>query len=157
MVTSGLHVLEGHHESRQLDNVELCIATLPALVALKMLAYADRRPGVTRDIADAHRMLFEVESTFGDERIDGAAWDRVDAAEITYVELGPYFVGRDVGEMLSSSEVSTVKSLCAELEDEASPMAPQILRSSDAAALSREDVLRRFGAFRIGMNDGGGP
>lgn len=153
MDTRGLSVLDQHHEIRRIGTVELRIASLPALVGLKVLAYLSRRPGITRDIGDVHRMLVEAEDSVVDARVEADALDRLASEDVSWTEVGAYLVGRDVGRVFADDDRAIILDLLDEATDEASRVVPDILRAPDSAGGSRARVLARLAAFRLGVVD----
>lgn len=62
MDAAGLDVLDAHYQPAPApgDSTKLRVATLPALVGLKLLAYRSRRPVIVRDIVDFVGILRDV-------------------------------------------------------------------------------------------------
>ena len=154
MDTRGLDVLDGHYGVRRIESVELRVASVPAIVGLKFLAYRSRRPGTTRDIGDAHRLIVEVEDTVDDARIEAEALDRLTTGSVSIGEVGAYLLGRDVARAFDADDTADLRGLLDEASDEASRMIPDILRAPDSAGVARERVLERFAAFQAGIVEG---
>ena len=141
----------------KIDSVEFRVAVLPALVALKVLAYLERRPGETRDIADAYRLLVEEDALFDLQSMefDEAIIARLGDGDPSLAEMGSYSVGRTVGKILTESELDSIAVLCAEAKSDDSMVVPDIQRGNGTLAGPRDNVLRVLRAFYKGMEDAG--
>lgn len=151
--TRGLSVLDEQYDVRRVGSLELRVATLPALLGLKLLAYEARRPAIIRDIGDAYRMLVEVEASVDDQEIAAQALDRLTTGEVTLAETGAYLVGREVGRTFGENDRTTILTLLDEALKEESPIVPDVRRAVDTRGHTRERVLQRLAAFRIGIVD----
>ena len=158
MGTTGLGVLEVEHESVSLDLGAVHIASLPAVVGLKLLAYRDRRPGIIRDIGDVHSLLRDAESSVSDERVAAEALDRLGSEEdegLSYSEVGAYLLGRDVGRAFPEEARHPMLTILREADDSDGRASGDVLRSAGGRALSRETVVARLRALRMGVVDAG--
>lgn len=153
METRGLRVLDQHHQVRRIGDLELRIASLPALVGLKLLAYLSRRPSIVRDIGDAHRLLVESENRLDNERIEAEALDRLASGAVSMSEVGAYLLGRDVGRIFADADRAALVDLIDESDDDSSSIVPNILRAPDSGGTSSERVRERLVAFRLGVLD----
>jgi len=151
--TRGLSVLDKDYTTRRIEDLERHVASLPALIGLEVLAYRARRPGVTRDIGDVHRMLVEFEDAVEDGRIAEEAFDRLTSGDVSIGEVGAYLLGRDVGRIFANDDRSLILAILDEAPEETSPVVPDIRRAADSAAGPRERVLERLAAVRLGMLD----
>jgi len=153
MDTTGLRALEVHHETRQLEGLELRAASLPANLGLKLLAYRDRRPEIVRDIQDVHSLLREAEEVVPDERILGEGLARLESEEVGFGEVAAYLLGREVGATFRDEELEPMLVLLDSLGEPDDRTAGDVLAAPGAGALTRELVIARFRAFRLGILD----
>jgi predicted nucleotidyltransferase len=153
MSTEGFAVLDDQFETVHADSLELRSASLPALVGLKLLAYRDRRPGITRDIADVHEISKEVEHTVSHDRIQEHGMERLRSEDVGFGEIGAYLLGRDVGGVFEAADSEKMVQLLAEAEREDTAIARE---AAGASATPREEVARRLRALRLGIVDGRG-
>lgn len=153
METRGLNVLDEHFATRRIGRLELRVASVPALIGLEVLAYGARRPGIVRDIGDVHRMLVEIEHSIDDHRIEKEALDRLSSEDVSIGVVGAYLLGRDVGRIFADDGRSLILSILDEAPEEASPVVPDIRRAPDSSAGTRDRVLVRLAAFRMGILD----
>ena len=153
MDVTGMSVLDDHHEVLMLDPAGLRIASLPAIVGLKLLAYVSRRPAIQRDIVDVHSILRGVESCGSDERIAEEALERLASEEVSFSEVGAYLLGRDVGRMFSEADRETMRTLLLEAETPEDPVLTDVLRSSSSSGVRQEIVAARLIALRFGIVD----
>lgn len=154
MNTSGLSVLDEHHEKREIENVALRSATLPALVGLKLLAYHDRRPGITRDIGDVQVILRDIEDAVDDERVSAECLDRFSSGDVTYGEAGAYLLGRDVGRTFDNRDREVMVALLENVGQPEDPTLGHALGYSFSEFDEQKSELSRLPAFRLGLIDG---
>ncbi len=151
MGTAGLDALDRHSCRIKLSQVELRLATLPAVVGLKILAYRDRGPrGIFRDIQDAYALLRDAEDAAADQRIQTECMDRFASGRLSYGEAGAYLLGRDVGATFQVNALAPITSLLADLESDGNPLLGDIQRSIHA---HRASIRDRLEAFRTGIQD----
>jgi len=153
MDVTGMSVLDEHHDLLRLDPAELRVASLPALVGLKLLAYVSRRPIIRRDIGDVHSVLRDVEGTVLDERIAAEALERLRSDEVSLSEVGGYLLGRDVGRIFPSADLETMSTLLLEAETPESPILTDVAGGSSSAGVRQELVAARLIALRFGILD----
>jgi predicted nucleotidyltransferase len=149
MDATGLEVLDRHHESRRLGSVALRVASLPAVVGLKLLAFRSRRPAITRDVGDVHTILRD--AAVADERVAAEGFERLAAEDVGYGEIGAYLLGRDIGRMFSAQIVHAMVTLLDEVTTEESKLVADVLRSPHRSR--RDLVIDRFAALRLGILD----
>lgn len=154
MSTIGLSALDGHHEVLRIDAVKLRAASIPAVVGLKVLAYRDRRPNIVRDIQDVHAMLHQAENCVPPDRITSEALERLDSEEVAFPEVGAYILGRDVGKTFQDQDLAPMNALLATVGEADDQTVGDVLRSTDGAYVTRETVVDRLRAFRLGIHDG---
>jgi len=149
MATVGLDVLEAHHEIHEFARTRIRTASRPALVGLKLLAYRNRRPAITRDIADTDAILKGAEVEVPSERIESEALDQLYSGEVTFGEVGAFLLGRDVSQSFPPDALVSISELLDELDDPAS-----ILRRDLERLPSVHDrAAERIGALRLGLAD----
>lgn len=153
MDVTGMSVLDEHHEILKLDPVGLRVASLPAIVGLKLLAYVSRRQGVQRDIVDVHSILREAESSVSDERIATEALERLTSEEVSFSEVGGYLLGRDVGRIFPEADLETMRALLQEAETPEAAVLTDVLRGSSGTGFRQETVAARLLALRFGIVD----
>ncbi len=147
MDTNGLAVLDEQHQDLQLDRTRLRVASLPAIVGLKLLAYRSRRTTTTHDIDDVHTILRGVEASVSDERIAADGLERLGSEDVTLNEIGAYLLGRDVGRAFASPDLELMLTLLQELDS------PRSRIVSDVRSPIGEFVAPRFRALRLGLID----
>ena len=146
-------MLDENHRSTTLESTELRVATIPALVGLKLFAYASRRPGITRDISDVFALLHEVEGQFSDERVAAEALDRLRSEELSFSEVGSYLLGKDVGRAFPERDRERMRCMLGEAAVPGSDLARDVLRSEENAGAREEVVVARALALEMGMSD----
>lgn len=152
METLGLDALDLNHRRIHVGGVELRIASLPALVGLKLLAYRFRRPGITRDIADVHSILRQVDAQDCRSRIDERAFERLRDESVRFNELGSYLLGREVGRAFAPEPLDLMFTV---LAADAPPggLVGDVHRGEGESGTARESIVNRFTALRVGMGD----
>lgn len=153
METLGLESLDENHRRIQLGRVELRIASLPALVGLKLLAYQFRRPGITRDIADVHSILRQVDAQDCRSRIDERTFERLGDESVRFNELGSYLLGREVGRAFSSEPLAVMSNVLAAADAPSGGLVGDVQRGEGESGTARETIVSRFTALRMGMGD----
>lgn len=128
------------------DGVVIRVASAPAIVVLKMTAWLDRPADRERDLADlAH--LFDEYLDGGDERRYD---DPVMEQGLSYDEVGPYVLGRDLAAIIKPSHRAVIDAFLAKVGDQYNAphaqmrrLGPASLRRDDDALAVRLEALRR--------------
>lgn len=153
MATAGLGVLDQHHESHLLENQRVRVASLPALLGLKFLAYCDRRAQTPRDVQDAFGLLLDAETFMDDDRVALDAIHRLGTGDVGYGEVGAYLIGRDVGRIYEDGVRAEIVGLLAEIVSPEVRLVSDVQRSKRGTTHSRVLIAARFEAFRLGVED----
>jgi predicted nucleotidyltransferase len=153
METLGLEALDQNHSRIHLGPVELRIASLPALVGLKLLAYRFRRPGITRDIADVHSILRQVDAQDARSGIDERAFQRLGDEAIHFNALGSYLLGREVGRAFAPDALEAMLTVLAAAAAPEGGLVRDVQRGEGESGTARENIVSRFTALRVGMGD----
>ena len=151
METLGLEALDHHHCSVKLGHVKLRTASLPALVGLKILAYHFRRPRITRDIADVHAILRQVDAHDVSARIDLRASELLEFDRVHFNLLGSYFLGREVGCAFKAEPLAAMTAVLDASELKREILVADILRAQDEFGSERATVESRLAALLLGM------
>jgi predicted nucleotidyltransferase len=150
--TTGLSVLDEQTSVLELGKVALHLASRPAVVGLKLLAYRDRRPGIRRDIADVYTILEAVEAeAVSEERILAEGTERLNSGDVDFSEIGSYLLGREVGRIFSETALDAMGRLL-QADETVSDQAIGDVRRS-VTGVSRELVEKRLSALRWGLVD----
>lgn len=153
MDTRGFDALDEHHCILDLGELELRVATLPALVGLKLLAYRSRRPGVTRDLVDVHELLVQVETSDLTASIDDHVADLLQRDLVRFTELGAFLLGRRVAGTFSRDAVEGMLAL---LSGEVVPRQTLVHDARGANfghGAAEAEIWLRLSAFRQGLAD----
>jgi hypothetical protein len=127
------------------------LASLPAVVGLKILAYRDRGPrGIFRDIQEAYALLRDAEEAATDERIQTECMDRFASGELSYGKAGAYILGRAVGVTFQADALAPITGQLADLDSATNPLLADVQRSIRAP---RASIRERLEAFRMGIQD----
>lgn len=153
MNTTGFCALEEHHALLSIERLELRAASIPAIVGLKLLAYADRRPGILRDIQDVHVMLQQAEDCAPEARIAAEALERLRSGELEFSEVGAYLLGRDVGRTFTNEQLAPMSRVLAAAGDAGDRTVGDVLHLDGGSRGQREAVIRRLRSFRLGVED----
>lgn len=153
MNTSGLHVLDAHHEHARIETAEIRVATLPALVGLKLLAHCGRREHEKRDIADVLVILRDIEGTHANERIENEALDALQSEELDFSYVGSYLLGRDVAQVFAQPNLELMRNLLLEADDSNSKLLLDLARLDETMHVGEEVVRGRVSALLLGMTD----
>jgi len=154
METSGLHVLDQQYEEQLIEGEALRVASLPALVGLKLLAYAARRPGIIRDIQDVLEVLQMSERSMDEEHVGQEAIERLQAGDVSYSEICSYLIGKEVGSIFADEQCQIMLAL---LDGVKEPVDRILVDALGQAAFCREpgdsaeETLR---AVCLGIRDG---
>jgi predicted nucleotidyltransferase len=153
MDTAGLVVLDQHHEVHDLDHQRVRIASLPALIGLKLLAYASRRDQTQRDVQDAYEVLLDAEGFMDDARVSIDAIDRLGSGAVEYGEVGAYLSGRDVGRTFESKAREEILDVLAEADATDAQIVSDVQRSRRGSNHSLALIVKRLKAFALGLED----
>lgn len=158
MDVTGLDTLPLHTSRPLVERPNLLVATIPAVIGLKLLAYVDRRTSwVIRDVQDVHSILQQAgRSDHLDHRIvtDDRALRRLEDGDVDLGQMGPYFLGRDVASAFGARAVGRILDLLSEGPQESGRLVPDVLRGEGQRFVARDLVIARFGAFELGVVDG---
>jgi len=151
MTTRGFGALDHHHASFAAGHVNIRTASIPAIMGLKLIAYLDRRPGIIRDIQDAHAILEVSEGSVSDERTERDGFDRLASGDIRYAEIGAYLLGRDLGRAFQPDALEPIVALLQDVGSEGDRAVADVLRASPG--LDGDQVVIRFRALHLGIHD----
>ena len=126
MSVDGFEAAAAHGEMRDVSGVQIRVANLPSLIALKFFALRDRiRDLGATDLLDLTYILTNASSALGDRIYEDLEPDL--QVELGYQELGPRLLGRDVATTVKQEEVVHLLNIIDKC----------VLTTPDYAALSR--------------------
>ena len=154
MSTRSLEALETQHEEHKLENATLLTASLPVLVGLKLLTYAERRHAdTTRDIADAFTILTQIDDQESGADLSPALLAHVQNDAVLFAHCGSYRLGHRAGFAFQADARTRLLTLVEKLLD------PQDRAFRDASKVHPMVTRARFRttllAFRFGLSDAG--
>jgi len=124
------------------------LASLGALVVLKMVAWMDRPYDRLRDLGDLARVLDHALDDTDERR-----W-RPPLADLTFDEQSPFFVGREVATIAQQSHLTLVRTFLARLQNESPAWAATMAREGGLAGRDPESQMRlKLAAFERGINE----
>jgi len=133
------------------EGLELEIASEPAYVILKIVAYEERRHDRPHDVADL-LIALEQYAEEGDRRFE---LDRVavDDRRLTWEEAGAYLLGTDVRRIARPDSLATIVRFLDTIRDQdARPIYHAITQAGRTVTEERRaEVFRLFRAFRAGV------
>jgi predicted nucleotidyltransferase len=101
-----------HASIQTIDDLELQVVDTPALVALKLIAWGDRRERTRKDLDDID---FILKNYSDDERVYEELIDELDNGDIEYIDAPIYLLGRDIRMIFRDETVSQLNSLLEQL------------------------------------------
>lgn len=124
------------------------MASLPACVLLKFVAYNDRPAERVRDLIDIVH-CFELYAGEPDARRYEIGEREVDGIPVSYDEAGAYLLGQEVAALARRESLATVRAVLASIDDEYGRPIQQIL--SEERRLRGDDSRRRvlYRVFRV--------
>jgi predicted nucleotidyltransferase len=126
------------------------VAPLPVLFVLKAIAALDRVAERERDLADLAHILEGFEPADPEERFSPAVFE----AKLTYEEVGPFLLGREISVIVNEAERERVEAWMRAAATEEGPggLQPRLLAMGPAAwRRSPHDLLRSLDAFGRGL------
>jgi predicted nucleotidyltransferase len=154
MNLTGLRLAMDHaHSVEVAPGVSIRVATLEAIVLLKMVSFLDRPPERDRDLEDIAFLFDEYIGPQDNRRYE----DHIFELGLQYDEISPFLLGKKLAEISSTQERRTMQEFMA------------LIKSSDSTAQARmlalapirwrrepAELLLRIGAFERGFRSGHG-
>ena len=145
----GFNSADAHGELRDVAGIQLRVANLPGLIALKLFAFRDRGTDPrSSDLGDLAYILSNASNALQERVYIELSPAQLEALD--YPELGPYLLGRDVARTVSRDEAASLSVI----------LDTRVLVTPDYALLSRaarspdlEGTVARFRAFKQGLED----
>ena len=149
MSMDGFASADAHGELHNIAGVQFRVANLPGLITLKLFAFRDRGLDLrSSDLGDLNYIFANASDAFT-QRIYAELTPALIEA-LSYPELGPYLLGREVAVTVRPNEVEKLTTI----------VDGYILAAPDYAVLSRlaglselEGTIARFEAFKRGLED----
>jgi predicted nucleotidyltransferase len=139
----------------QVGDLLVPMASLPACVLLKFVAYNDRPAERVRDLVDIVHCLSHYAAD-PDVRRYEIAEAAVDGTPVLYEEAGAYLLGEDVAAVAHLQSLVTVRAVLAMIDDEYARPIQQIVfdeRRLAADDRRRRELFRLFRVFSAGLAD----
>jgi predicted nucleotidyltransferase len=153
MSTIGFAALQQNHRILALGTgLSMAVATLPALIGLKLVAYGDRRPTEVRDIRDVHHVARE--SAWPDPAaFDHIAEEAVRDGRVTFADLGAFQLGRIVAAAFGPTVCPRLLDVLSDAHDPWSQTVTHVVKASHAVAEEdvRSPIANCLGALRAGI------
>lgn len=92
------------------ENLIVRVASIPGLMILKLVAWADRRRETDKDAADIYRLLTSYADAGNTDRLYEHEMDLLEAAGFDIQVAGAELLGRDVVHLCSPSALSLIRS-----------------------------------------------
>lgn len=123
------------------------VAPIPVLTVLKIVAYHDRPPERERDLADLACILteYDPEDRFSDEVFE---------LGLSYEEVGPFLLARNISEMVNDIERVEVERFVKEASDEDDPSGVQaklLVLGPPSWKRDPDELVRCMRAFSLGL------
>lgn len=121
------------------ENLIVRVASLPGLMLLKLLAWADRKFETNKDAADIYRLLTTWADAGNTDRLYDEEMDLLEAAEFDLQVAGAELLGRDVALVCSLPALALARSVL-ESEKDIEQLIYQMVRTStvpEAIAIPR--------------------
>lgn len=126
------------------------VASLPAILVLKMVAWLDRPYGRTKDLGDIAAVLTEA---LGDD--DDRRWDSshpVATNELDFDEQSPFFAGLEVAAIAKDAHLVAIRAFVEQLLDESEAAAAVMARAAGIRGDDAEQRMQRLvAAFDRGL------
>lgn len=155
MSTLGLNAAYEHAVTIALDNETIRVATPSWHVALKLIAYSDRR--AEKDLRDLDFILLHATEVFSDRVFDELG-DQLADDLVGYDEAGAYLIGRDLAVQGSSPVTAALLDVLDGLLDDRNhlELRAQLLSptQSDTNEVTLGVIVERFRALRRGIVEG---
>jgi predicted nucleotidyltransferase len=151
MSLAGLRLAFENKEELQLDeNLTICVARLPVIAVLKMLAYEEKPIERQKDLSDLAYILEEFLSEDDPKRFD----DIVFELGLAYEEASAFFLGKEIGHIVNEEELEKITSFITILRDESHPTMAQdkmLISAPPSWQKDQKILLRRLDAFDQGL------
>jgi predicted nucleotidyltransferase len=99
-------------ETVRIENFSVRVASVPALAALKLLAWLDRRMEDSKDAVDFERIIRTYEHVIGEERMyEGREYQILEAVDFDREKAGAQILGAHVASACALSTVAVIKGL----------------------------------------------
>lgn len=108
-------------ESQQIENVEIKVINILALIALKLIAWNDRR--TIKDLKDVYFIL----DNYTDENIFIERVDKIPQGIVEYREIPAFLLGYDIKDTFSQSLVNKLKQITTQILQKQNSLFPQLI------------------------------
>lgn len=125
----------------------------PALVILKAGTYLERRPAKTHDLLDLDFIVRTYGDALGDELVFDRASDLLHEGRVAYCDVGAYLLAQDIRALSMPAQAErALHDVIAELVDVQSRAVGDLVpRGHGEEARLRDEIVARYGAFRLGI------
>ena len=153
MSVLGFHSAYYHGQSIQLNGQVLKVVTIPWHVALKLMAYKDRK--LEKDLFDIHFILEHATEVFSERVFDELA-DALAEGRLDYDQAGAFLLGRDLANQATTDVISVLSGILSNLINDPNHIDFQrhLLRMQhEDQSANLVIILQRFKALKQGLDE----
>lgn len=133
-----------------IDSIEIKVVDPRALLALKLIAWADRKA-----MKDLQNIYFILDKFNDDDRIFEELLDELSEGLIEYEDAAAFLLGRDIRTMFSEATIKELQKILPELLQNRNKLFPRLISNTFIAEdwdAKFDTIQRRFQALEQGIN-----
>lgn len=130
----------------------MLVASIPALVVMKLFAFADRKHA--DDLRDVEFILKNYLHDHGENRIFEELSEQLANGEIEYQQAGPFLLGKDAGQLCNHQTIERLLPILDSLVDPYSREIGQLvgpIGDVDEEEKRRREIAANFKSFQDGI------
>jgi predicted nucleotidyltransferase len=135
----------------KIDDIELLIPDIPAFIALKLLAWNERRE--TKDLED---ITFVLQNYQEDERVFEELYNKILEGQVEFDEAAIVLLGRDIQKVFSEQALNKVREIVTQILENQNQYLPRFVpKDLDGNAWDEalDKIVRRFQSLQYGLQD----
>jgi predicted nucleotidyltransferase len=149
----GLEEAFTNTEIIRIDDIEIRVANIDAFIALKLLAWNNRREN--KDLNDIITVLLKTANEEEEDRVYNEFFDEIIDGKFEVDEAAIIFIGRNIQSKFKSEVIQTVKEIVALILDNQDKYIPNFVRALDDQEWDQnfDKIVKRFESLYYGLND----